>query len=50
MCIAFKWKYLSNHITILHMTRQLSCCAMCKIVAGLDRQNLNASKQNFYNI
>ena len=32
-------KYQPDHVTILHMSRQLSCRAMCKFVTWQDHQN-----------
>ena len=34
----------------MHMSRQLSCRDMCKIVIWLDHQNRNQDKYNFYKI
>ena len=36
ICVAFDEKWFSDRVTILHMSRQLSCRVMCKIVTWLD--------------
>ena len=46
-CCLFNFKiYWSDHVTNLHMSWQLCCHDMRKIVTWLDDQNHNYSKQN----
>ena len=40
-------KYTSHQVTILHISQQLSCCDMCKIVTWLDHWNCDLSIINF---
>ena len=44
------WSWWPNQVTILHMSQQLSCCDMRKIVTWSDQYLLSKSNMYFYEI
>ena len=48
--LALIWKIMFNQVTILHMSRQLSCRDTCKFVTALNHINHNYNKENFHKI
>ena len=45
-CFNLRLKYISVHVTILHMHWQVNCCDICKIVIWPNHQNLNHNIEN----
>ena len=48
--VALTWQKWSNHVPILHMARQLSCHAVCKIMTWFGHYFSSKSSMNFYKI